>query len=300
MIAIAGAVLFTILLVSANTMAQAIRERTNELAILKTLGFSDGRILGAGAGRVLPDRDRRRRARPGGGVADRRRTSGCRPTAWCRRSTCRRADVVIGAVIIVVLGLRDRAVAGRPGQPAAHRRRAEEGVARCCRRSSPSRASTCGRCGERAGSSAVAVDRHRRRGDRVRRRAVDRRGLPQRDEDGRRRGHRHGDARRRRLRDDQRHDAAITRGSSRTSRASPATTKGRWPRRSCWSSSTTRCSGAAPTPTCRCAACTPRAFQVHDQRQDRRGARLRAGPQRDRRRPRRLASVHRPDHRVGR
>jgi len=46
MVAIAGAVLFTILLVSANTMAQAIRERTNELAILKTLGFSDGRILG--------------------------------------------------------------------------------------------------------------------------------------------------------------------------------------------------------------------------------------------------------------
>ncbi len=46
MIAIAGAVLFTILLVSANTMAQAIRERTNELAILKTLGFSDGKILG--------------------------------------------------------------------------------------------------------------------------------------------------------------------------------------------------------------------------------------------------------------
>jgi putative ABC transport system permease protein len=46
MIAIATAVLFTILLVSGNTMAQAIRERTNELAVLKTLGFSDGRILG--------------------------------------------------------------------------------------------------------------------------------------------------------------------------------------------------------------------------------------------------------------
>jgi putative ABC transport system permease protein len=45
MIWIASAVLFTILLVSANTMAQAIRERTNELAVLKTLGFSDGRIL---------------------------------------------------------------------------------------------------------------------------------------------------------------------------------------------------------------------------------------------------------------
>jgi putative ABC transport system permease protein len=46
MIAIASAVLFTILLVSGNTMAQAIRERTNELAVLKTLGFSDGRIAG--------------------------------------------------------------------------------------------------------------------------------------------------------------------------------------------------------------------------------------------------------------
>ena len=38
--------MFTILLVSGNTMAQAIRERTNELAVLKTLGFSEGLILG--------------------------------------------------------------------------------------------------------------------------------------------------------------------------------------------------------------------------------------------------------------
>jgi putative ABC transport system permease protein len=37
--------MFTILLVAGNTMAQAIRERTSELAVLKTLGFSDGRIL---------------------------------------------------------------------------------------------------------------------------------------------------------------------------------------------------------------------------------------------------------------
>jgi putative ABC transport system permease protein len=37
--------MFTILLVSGNTMAQAIRERTNELAVLKTLGFGEGRIL---------------------------------------------------------------------------------------------------------------------------------------------------------------------------------------------------------------------------------------------------------------
>jgi putative ABC transport system permease protein len=42
---IVGMAMFTILLVAGNTMAQAIRERTNELAVLKTLGFSEGRIL---------------------------------------------------------------------------------------------------------------------------------------------------------------------------------------------------------------------------------------------------------------
>jgi putative ABC transport system permease protein len=42
---IVGMALFTILLVSGNTMAQAIRERTSELAVLKTLGFTEGRIL---------------------------------------------------------------------------------------------------------------------------------------------------------------------------------------------------------------------------------------------------------------
>jgi len=45
MIAILSAVLFTILLVVGNTMAQAVRERTSELAVLKTLGFSDVRVL---------------------------------------------------------------------------------------------------------------------------------------------------------------------------------------------------------------------------------------------------------------
>jgi putative ABC transport system permease protein len=45
MIAILAAVLFTILLVVGNTMAQAVRERTSELAVLKTLGFSNALIL---------------------------------------------------------------------------------------------------------------------------------------------------------------------------------------------------------------------------------------------------------------
>jgi putative ABC transport system permease protein len=45
MVAILVAVLFSILLVTANTMSQAVRERTSELAVLKTLGFSNGLVL---------------------------------------------------------------------------------------------------------------------------------------------------------------------------------------------------------------------------------------------------------------
>jgi len=45
MVAILIAVLFTILLVVANTMMQTVRERTSELAVLKTLGFSNGAVL---------------------------------------------------------------------------------------------------------------------------------------------------------------------------------------------------------------------------------------------------------------
>ena len=45
MVAILTAVMFTLLLVAANTMAQSVRERTSELAVLKTLGFQDGTVL---------------------------------------------------------------------------------------------------------------------------------------------------------------------------------------------------------------------------------------------------------------
>jgi putative ABC transport system permease protein len=38
------AVFFTILILTGNTMAQAIRERVPELAMLKTLGFTDGAV----------------------------------------------------------------------------------------------------------------------------------------------------------------------------------------------------------------------------------------------------------------
>jgi putative ABC transport system permease protein len=41
---IVGAVLFTLLFLTANTMAQSVRERIPELAVLKTLGFSDSSV----------------------------------------------------------------------------------------------------------------------------------------------------------------------------------------------------------------------------------------------------------------
>jgi len=43
--AICGAVTFAILLVSANMLSMSIRERTREVGILKTLGFSTGEVL---------------------------------------------------------------------------------------------------------------------------------------------------------------------------------------------------------------------------------------------------------------
>jgi putative ABC transport system permease protein len=42
---ICGAVVFTIMLVSANTMAMSVRSRTREVAVLKTLGFTRQRVL---------------------------------------------------------------------------------------------------------------------------------------------------------------------------------------------------------------------------------------------------------------
>ena len=45
LVAVCSAVTFTILLVSANTVAMAVRERTRETAILRTLGYTPGEIL---------------------------------------------------------------------------------------------------------------------------------------------------------------------------------------------------------------------------------------------------------------
>ena len=44
-ITIGGVVLFTLLLVTGNTMAMSVRERTSELAVLKALGYSNRIVL---------------------------------------------------------------------------------------------------------------------------------------------------------------------------------------------------------------------------------------------------------------
>ena len=51
--AILGAVFFTILLVAGNTMAQSVRERTQELGVLKAVGFSNELVLGVVLGESL-------------------------------------------------------------------------------------------------------------------------------------------------------------------------------------------------------------------------------------------------------
>lgn len=45
MMAVLSAVFFTILLVAGNTMAQSVRERAEELGVLKALGFTNGHVL---------------------------------------------------------------------------------------------------------------------------------------------------------------------------------------------------------------------------------------------------------------
>lgn len=45
LVSVASVVFFTILLVTANTMGQSVRERTNELAIMRAIGFASGTVV---------------------------------------------------------------------------------------------------------------------------------------------------------------------------------------------------------------------------------------------------------------
>jgi putative ABC transport system permease protein len=103
MIFIASIVMFFILFVAGNAMAQSIRERTSELAVLKTLGFRDGLVLVlvliescviAGIGGAL-----------GLGlawivIAQGDPTGGMLPAFYFPSR-----DVVLGAALVVVLGI---------------------------------------------------------------------------------------------------------------------------------------------------------------------------------------------------
>jgi putative ABC transport system permease protein len=51
--AILGAVFFALLFLTGNTMMQSVRERVPELAVLKTLGFTDGKVLALVIGESL-------------------------------------------------------------------------------------------------------------------------------------------------------------------------------------------------------------------------------------------------------
>ncbi len=53
LLSICAAVTFTILLVSGNTMAMSVRERIKEVGVLKTLGFTNGAVLGIVVGEAI-------------------------------------------------------------------------------------------------------------------------------------------------------------------------------------------------------------------------------------------------------
>ena len=108
--AVLFAVFFTILVITANTMAQSIRERTSELAVLKTLGFTNrgvlalvlgeslaiavaGGALGLGLGRLMI------------GLGD--PTGGFLPTFVMPAR-----DLAVGAALVVLLGFGAGALPG--------------------------------------------------------------------------------------------------------------------------------------------------------------------------------------------
>ena len=53
LLSISGAIVFTMLMVSANTVAMSVRERTREIGVLKTLGFTARSVMGLVLGEAV-------------------------------------------------------------------------------------------------------------------------------------------------------------------------------------------------------------------------------------------------------
>ena len=100
------AVVFAILLVTANAMMMSARERTGEVAVLKTIGFSDRRAVRAGDAS-------RRRSSPltgavlglGGGQAAVQAPPTSTPAASCPASTSPATTLLSGAGVALLLML---------------------------------------------------------------------------------------------------------------------------------------------------------------------------------------------------
>ena len=211
-----------ILLVTANTMAQSIRERTGELAVLKTLGFGDGRVLSM----VLLESCVHRAA------------SAAAPASRCRGSLVALAAIRPGGFLptfyfpvrdlIARRGARRACsafVAGAFPAWQAGRLRIVDALRRELTMLSQIIAVTGVNLRSIRPAARVVRrrdHRHRRRRRRVPRRAVDRRGLQGGDGRRRRSADRHRDARRQRHRDDERlrrRRRAPDHGYARASRA---------------------------------------------------------------------------------